>query len=243
MPFEHVESYESNMSGVSATSSEVNYLQECRMMYEAAESVEDLKRMNIAFLKGDISATAYHFGPLMPESVPLKDKLVELNELDFLTTNSQPGTSFRFQGSQYEQRFYVEGVLPRKYLAMFIQRMYSQCPTVFLYILEKEFTYDEVQMLQVEDLYWLTKNEKTGVTHIPEIAGPCEMFQTCDSAYPELVDEYISILLMDTRWSHEGTEILDAAIAVLKELQDIPKQAALKKARLSVPKFPALTKV
>jgi hypothetical protein len=243
MPFQHVESYESNMSSVSATSSEIAYVQDCRMEYEAAESLEELKRLNIAFLRGEKAATAYHFGPLMPESAPLKEKLVALNELDFLTTNSQPGCSFHANGKKYEQRFYVEGVLPRKYLAMFLQRMYSKCPTVFLYILEKEFTYDEVQMLQEKDLYWVTKTDKIGVTHIPEIAGPCEMFQTCETVFPELVDEYMSILIMDTRWCHEGTEILDTTLSVLQELQDIPNQIALKKARLSVPTFPKLTKV
>jgi hypothetical protein len=242
IPMYHVESYESNMSGVSATSSEVAQVQDSRIAYESAESIDDLKRMNIAFLKGELQATAYHFGPLLAESAPLVDKLVALNELDFLTTGSQPGGTFRSQGKVYEQRFYVEGVIPRKYLALFLQRMYTRCSSVFLCIQEKEFTFEEIQMLQAQDLYWLTKTDGTGVTHIPEISGPCEMFQTCDEVYPELVDECVTVFLMDTRWSQEGTELLDAAIAVLKELREIPMRLAMQKARLQVPKLPTLSK-
>ena len=240
----HVESYESNMSGVSATSSEVAQVQDSRIAYESADSIDDLKRMNISFLKGELQATAYHFGPLLAESTPLVEKLVTLNELDFLTTGSQPGCTVHSQGRRYEQRFYIDGVMPRKYLAMFLQRMYTRCPTAFLYILEKEHTYEEIQMLKEQDLYWLTKSDTDGVTHIPEIGGPCEMFQTCDNVYPELVDEYMSIFLMDTRWTHTGTELLDTTIAVLKELREIPMRIAMQSARkIAVPKFPTLSKI
>ena len=241
IPMYHVESYESNMSGVSATSSEVAQVQDSRIAYESAESIDDLKRMNIAFLKGELQATAYHFGPLLAESAPLIDKLVALNELDFLTTGSQPGGTFRSQGTSYMQRFYVEGVIPRKYLALFLRRMYTRCPNVFLQLLEKEYTHEEIQLLQDQDFYWLTKRDTLGVTHIPEICGPCEMFQTCDNVYSELVDEYVSILIMDTRWSYSGTELLDAAIAILKELHEIPMHIAMRTTRqLATPKLPTM---
>lgn len=233
IPMYHVESYESNMSGVSATSSEVAQVQDSMMTYESAESVDDLKRMNIAFLRGEMQATAYHFGPLCAESAPLVEKLVALNELDFLTTDSQPGGQ---HGN--EQRFYVDGILPRKYLALFLQRMYARCPTAFLYVLEKEFTYEEIQMLQDQDLYWVTRG-KTGITHIPEISGPCDSFQTC-AVYPELVDEYVGIFLMDTRWGNGSTEILDTAVAILKDLHEIPMRIAMQK-RIGI-KIPTLTK-
>jgi len=59
-------------------------------LYLNVKTFENALCLNIAFLKGIISETAYH-GPLDDETIPLLSNLVKINENGFLTINSQPG--------------------------------------------------------------------------------------------------------------------------------------------------------
>jgi hypothetical protein len=192
-------------------------IEDCIHAYTSAESIEELKCMNIAFLRGEMQATAYHLGPLNAESSSLVDKLVQLNELDFITTNSQPGGQF----NNNVQRNYVYGILPRKYISLFLKRMYTYCSSAFILILEKEFTSEELKLLKADDLYWVTKNNKRNITHISEITFPCDDFHSCIDVYSELVDLYVGVYIMDIRWGYDGTDIIDNAIKVLKEITSV----------------------
>jgi hypothetical protein len=209
---------------VSCSSSEIAYIQECKEAFETVRSVQELTEQTIAFLKGETAATSYHFGPLLAESTPLVEKLVQLNRLGLITTGSQPGGEDRYQGARVEKRFFVEGILKRRHLALFLQRMYQRLPSqCFIALPETDFSYEEICELEAADVYWVQRQGKRrGLLHITELNGPCQMFQTCDEIYAQLVDEYVSVFIMDTRWCHAGTEVLDAAIAVLQDLAALP---------------------
>jgi hypothetical protein len=220
----HVESYESTMSGVSATSSELFEVQQDREAFEGAKSIADLQRLTIAFLKGEASATSYHLGPLLAESAPLVEKLVALNQAGFITTSSQPGGVETVQGRRIQKRTYVEGLIKRRYLSQFLQKLYCRLGTrCFVAPLEGERTYEEICDLRAADLYWVTSvigQPDTGFLHVSEVSGPCQMFQSCDEIYPLLVDEYVSVFIMDTRWGCSSTDVLDAPLQILRELQE-----------------------
>ncbi len=220
-----IESYESTASGVSCSSSDVAYIQECKESFEAVRSVQELTEQTIAFLQGETAATSYHFGPLLAESGPLVEKLVQLNKLGFITTGSQPGGEDRYQGARVEKRFFVEGILKRRHLALFLQQMYQRLGTkCFIAMPETERSYEEICELTAADLYWVSRqkhNKRQGLLHITELNGPCHMFQTCDEVYAQLVDEYVSVFLMDTRWSVDTMEVLDTAIGVLQALNTL----------------------
>ncbi len=214
----------SGVSGVSATSTEVYAIQQDREAFEGVKTVADLQRLTIAFLRGDIAATSYQVGPLRAESAPLVEKLVALNEAGFITTNSQPGGVETVRGQRIQKRMYVEGLLKRRYLSQFLQKLYcrlgSRC---FLATLEGERSYEEICDLRAADLYWVNSvigQGDSGFLHIPEVSGPNQMFQTCEEVYPLLVDEYISVFIMDTRWGYNGTDILDVTTQILKELEE-----------------------
>ncbi len=185
--------------------------------YKFAESIEDIKRMNIAFLRGEMKATSYHLGPLNSESIPLVDKLIQLNELDYITTNSQPGGLF----GCYYQRSYVSGILPRKHVSSFVNSMNAKCQFAFVKILEREMTREELQWLELEDLYWVTTRNGKNVTHISEITFACEDFRDCYDVYNDLVKEYVHVYVMDKRWGYTGTDILDTAIELLQEIKHL----------------------
>lgn len=58
-------------------------------IWDEISSIDELKHCNIEFIKGKIKATPYYHGPLTPDSVKLKDQLITLNELGFITTGGQ----------------------------------------------------------------------------------------------------------------------------------------------------------
>jgi hypothetical protein len=218
-----IESYESNTSGVSATSSEVFAIQTSKVAFEGATSVKDIQELTITFLRGESQATAYHFGPLMAESAPIANSLIAMNRLGFITTGSQPGEIARYEGRLLQKRAYVEGILPRKYYPQFVQELYSRMgKSCFLTPLECERTYEDIQELEAADVYWVSRHigQVRGILHIPEVTGPCEMFQTCEDVYPQLVDEYISLFIMDTRWGHPAEDLFRTILDILKLLEE-----------------------
>lgn len=72
----------------------------------AARSLDDLARATIAFLRGELDSTPTHGGPPNPETGPLLETLVSLNEAGFVTMDSQPGVV----DDAGAQRAYVEGL-------------------------------------------------------------------------------------------------------------------------------------
>lgn len=190
-----VESYESTCS---ATSSQLLDQQESKETFESAETIADLQRLTAAFLRGELSATSYHFGPLLPESASIVEKLVEINQLGLITTSSQPGRL----GPTGKQRCYVEGVLPKRFFHLFSRNLYRIAGEgAFITTTDTEMSYEEMVHLKHCDLYWVTKDiDGIGVTHISESTGPCGAFQTCREVWPQLVDEYVGIFVMDTVW-------------------------------------------
>lgn len=71
--------------------------------WEAIRSPADLRDLMLRFLDGDIKWTAWHAGPLDPESEKILTELRRLTELGVITIGSQPGT--------HDQRAYVEAVV------------------------------------------------------------------------------------------------------------------------------------
>lgn len=218
--FARIESYEST---VSLDSSDVRDIQESQAVFEAVETIHDLQQRNIDFIQGRLSATSYHFGPLMTNSVPLMDLLVSLNRLGFITTSSQPGRHYTDRGISYGQRCFVEGLLKKRYLSLFIEKMYRITGnTCFVVVPYSELTFEEIKHLDQEDRYWVTRSEiagtKQGITHIPasdELA--CSQFKTCERIYPLLVDEYVNIFIMDVEW-HRSSFLIEKVEDVLRQL-------------------------
>ncbi len=215
-----IESYEST---VSIDSTELSTIQASQAEFEGAKSIEDIQRLTIAFLRGEKTATSYHFGPLLLESTTLVEKLVRLNELGFITTNSQPGGHDSWHGHKIQKRLFVEGILPRRHLNQFLADLYCSAggTNCFVAILDNEMTYEEIRDLQGRDLYWVSKYARSspgsngGFLHITECTQPCQAFQTCAAVYPEIKEEYVSLFIMDRRWGNQSTELLDLLATTL----------------------------
>lgn len=218
MPFHRVETFASTVSGVSATSSEVADMQTARVTFETARSIEELRDLTVGFLRGDLKATAYHLGSVAPPPV-FVEGLVTLNHMGFLTTGCQVGGMENYKGAPATKRFYVEGCIPRRYLALFTRALYMRFGAAcFMVTLEGDRTYEEIQDLKRADLYAVTRVGNQELQHIPDVSGPCQMFQTCDEVYPELVEEYMSVFVLGTEWGATGANILEGMCEALGTL-------------------------
>ena len=223
-----IESYEST---VSMNSTELTAVDEAQAMFENVGTIQELQQHTIQFLRGDLQATCYHYGPLLPESSDLVDKLVRLNELGFITVSSQPGATplSRLRGVRSDpvyQRCYVEGILPRRLLNLFTRALYSRLGEhVFVLNPETDLSYEEIQHLKYEDCFWVTKDRHDkGILHISESMGACNAFASCKYIYHTLQEEYVSLYIMDTRWG-EKDMLLVVLAEVLGSLQARSVQA------------------
>lgn len=214
-----VESYESSFS---VSSTDLQGMEASRSLFESAETPQDLQRLTIAFLRGELTSTCYHIGPPMPESNEIVDKLVRINELGFITTGSQPGKVGAEHVGQPHQRCYVEGILKRRWLGVFRFLLAAAMQNeVFVYSHNgnDEMSFEEIRHLQHVDLYWVTKERLAreggrGITHIAEYTGPCQAFQTCSDVIADLEEEYVNVFVFDTVWGRKDV-LLDRIIDVL----------------------------
>lgn len=71
------------------------------------QSINDMAQHTIRFLRGEIPQSPNHLGPIADETKPYVDALVKINELGFVTTDSQPG------GRGRSQRSYLTGLCSR----------------------------------------------------------------------------------------------------------------------------------
>ncbi len=213
MPFHRVETFESTQSGVSATSSEVAYMQASHNTFEKVKTIQELQDATEAFLRGDLTATAYNFGSLPELPTAFLDHLLQLNRIGFIPTACQVGGTTK----QVEKRFFVEGIVPRRFLTQFVREAYIRMgDQICIVPLERERSYEEIEGLKKANLYWLARSGGLGIQHIPEVSGPCQMFQTCDEIFPFLVEEYVSVVVFGTSWEDSGARLL----ATLCEIMD-----------------------
>jgi len=99
---------------------------------------------NVAFLRGALSRAPYHRGPVAEETIPLVQKLIQINAHGFISVSGQPATckhaeqetadegaptSHNQSGVVFgdtEQKSYLQGFLHENYLADFVTFIQSQ---------------------------------------------------------------------------------------------------------------------
>lgn len=86
-----------------------------RYVYENVKSADDLILTNISFLKGLISETPYYLDKINDETIPLLDKLIKINSFGFISVGGQPALI----NDNLEQKSYIHGYLPKKYMNVF----------------------------------------------------------------------------------------------------------------------------
>lgn len=90
---------------------------------------KDLVNLNVKFIKGELSQTPYHLGPLDSETLPLVEKLIKMHARGILTLEGQPGIcEYKqfiphtwIQNGQIEGNWYVD-CEQKSYISFCVQK-------------------------------------------------------------------------------------------------------------------------
>ena len=127
--------------------------------YSDAKTFQDLRDINVKFLKGIYDHTAYHGGPVDSETIPLLDDLCRLNTLGAYTFCGQPGLcTFReVRKIPIRDDDIKKGIISvfechqqRAYLDMFIERKYIRS---FKSYLKTFYKHDVYYFIDYDDDY------------------------------------------------------------------------------------------
>jgi hypothetical protein len=140
------------------------------MDFQDVKTYRDLQDSNILFLEGGLNRTPYHHGPVDPETIPLLNDLVNINDLGFISVMGQPALndvkfvdktwtipgSSQIRGNwwyQVMQRSFIEGYLPKAYLETFIEFMDTQ-PDYYYRVYDiQSGWFSSVRLVEIKDTF------------------------------------------------------------------------------------------
>lgn len=95
--------------------------------WSSARTFADLVDLNVRFLRGELTETPYHLGPVDDETIPLLSRLVRVNQLGFVSIAGQPAVRLSGKGGGHnyviEQKSFIEGLLLKSRAHCFINFM------------------------------------------------------------------------------------------------------------------------
>lgn len=172
----------------------INYYSD---LFINAKTIDEIKQLNIQFIKGEIYNTCYHYGPLNPESNEIHKELLEMNELGFITTCSQPGE----KEDEYQQRGVVEGLIDKRVFERFRRIMYNTCDDIYIRKCDDTNLLNILRWFgrQPPEWFYVTINNGNPCTHTAQCDMPCESFRRC-KLYEQLKEKFFEIDIIDMKW-------------------------------------------
>ncbi len=172
----------------------INYYKD---LFINAKTIDEIKQLNTQFIKGEIYNTCYHYGPLNRESSRISKELLEMNQLGFITTGSQPGQ----ERVDCQQRGVVEGLIDKRVFERFRRIMYNTCDDIYIR------KCDDTNMLNIlrwfgqqpPEWFYVTIDNGNPFTHTAQCDMPCESFRRC-KLYEQLKEKYFQIDIIDIQW-------------------------------------------
>lgn len=97
-------------------------------IFRKVYSYDNLINANISFLNGEIPKTPYYLGSIEDETIPLVDKLVQINKNGFISIGGQPSmlnveipSKYPNRLYTYSQKSYIEGYIRKTYLLRLLE--------------------------------------------------------------------------------------------------------------------------
>lgn len=101
--------------------------------WSKVKNFQDLQNHMVEFLNGKRKSTPWFASSVLPETVPLLGNMKKINQLGFVTTDSQPTVNLK----DHKQRAYIEGLInDKKVLTKLIKNVSKNRDKIFLYILD-----------------------------------------------------------------------------------------------------------
>ena len=162
--------------------------------------IEELQKLTIDFLKGKMCGTNYHYGPLSKESKKIKNELIKMNELGFITTCSQPGEL----ETNSKQRGYVCGIIHKEKYEEFITNMYDISSDIYIRHTNDYKLIESLNRIGTYPIwYWISEKYNINFTHVIDTSNSFEDFQDT-YIYQDLADNYYEIEVIDLVWGREN---------------------------------------
>lgn len=106
------------------------------MSWNQVKTFGQFQKLMISFLKGELDQNPWHYGSVDPETIPILDKLREINRLGLVTVEGQPGVKVQNTigipdselgniGSPYmaHQRGYMSGFMKNDQVHSFLEKL------------------------------------------------------------------------------------------------------------------------
>lgn len=168
--------------------------------FENVDSVNELQKLTLDYLRGKIIATNYQYGPLYKESQKIINELIKMNEFGFITINSQPGEITENR----RQRGYACGLIKKDKYDKFIKLIYEISSHIYI-----RHTHDDSLISSLSRIgaypewYWISEDNNNKYTHVINKTYPFEYFIHTD-IYEELNENYYEIEIIDLEWGREN---------------------------------------
>lgn len=177
--------------------------------FEKAKSIEEFTELTIDYINGNLKGTNMYMGPIAKETECIKQELIRLNRLGFITYGSQPGKYIN--GGNY-QRAYVSGIILREKFDILCEKVSALKFHIFD-VTEKDYAYDEDLMT---GWYWVTIVKNIPRTHAG-LGNVIIHYDKCYNIYHEIEDKYCFIEIVDNEWYREKY-MFEQLIPIFEEL-------------------------
>lgn len=171
---------------------------------------EDIRNVFVKYLKGEIPCLPWMDEPLAPESDKIKEQLIKVNQLGFLTINSQPQVNglpsndpLHGWGSQngfIYKKAYLEFFSSSQNVDKLVQLIEKSYPTLSYLIIDRQGNIRKTQFPDVDPTHPLTTAVSWGVFPGREIIQPTVVDE---EAFKVWKDEAFGLW---TRWTFQIPE-------------------------------------
>lgn len=96
---------------------------DCKEIWDSVRNFDQLKKAMVMFLKSLCTRNPWHLDTVDPETVPMLETLVKINQNGFVTIEGQPGTIKVASDYQELQRGYISGIILNKNVRKFVGKL------------------------------------------------------------------------------------------------------------------------
>lgn len=135
-------------------------------------TIEELQKNTIDYIKGYTNAMPYHTGPLWDDSKEMATELIKLNELYFITVDSQNNMDTLNTYGHLQQRAYIGGYIKCSLINYIIEYIKKNNDNVY-YIFTFTHNTTHKQLRNCDSITWVTRAKKDLSTRFEYLTHEC----------------------------------------------------------------------
>ena len=93
-------------------------------IWKEIKNFQELQDSMVKFLQGKYKSNPWHLDPVDLETIPILQKLRDINKAGFVTIDGQPGYNSKYtDGTESYQRGFIQGFIEKKNFVNFIREL------------------------------------------------------------------------------------------------------------------------